>query len=267
MDIANINSSITSLNSMPQQQLDKTNATSNVESNDEFLKLSISDYNKKRDELSQSLQAYNEGIGISKTAQNALINQQEYLKDIKNILNEFKNDNSLSSDKNLIKNDINIELLKFKEEAFQTKYNNENLISIDDYEKKTSIDISTKEAYFSITKPNTPNIASNLAQEISNSDFNNPEALENTINKVESSINQLQNISDQFTDLGNKLESSAIVSISDQITLSNQNKVTSKINFGKEANDFSKTNISANIGYLAVAQANIVQEQSIRLLS
>lgn len=267
MEVSSINSSVSSLDSVPKQQLEQTNATSNVENNDEFLKLSISDYNKKRDELSESLQAYNQGIGISKTAQNGLSNQQEYLKDIKDTLNELKDDNALSTDKNSVKNDINIELLKFREEAFQTKYKNENLISIDDYEEKTSVDISTKEAYFSITKPNTPDIASDLAQEISTSDFNNPEALENTINKVESSINQIQNISDQFTDLGNKLESSAKVSIADQITLSNQNKVTSQINFGKEANDFSKTNISANIGYLAAAQANIVQDQSVRLLS
>ena len=38
-------------------------------------------------------------------------------------------------------------------------------------------------------------------------------------------------------------------------------------NFGKESSDFTKNNIIANSGYLAASQANIVQEQSVRLLS
>jgi len=267
MDVNSINNNVSSLNSVPQQQIDRANSTEQIDNNDPFLKLSISDYNKKRDELSQSLQAFNEGIGISRTAQNGLEKQQEFLQNIQEKLTVIKNDDNTDTDKNTLKNDINLELLKFREEAFQTKYKNENIIAIDDYEENLSINISTKEAYYSIDKPNTPNIASQLAQEISTTDFNNTDALSETINKVENSINQLQNLKDQFTDLGNKLESSARVSIQEQVELSNQNRQNKTINFGNEVNDFSKTNIQANIGYLAASQANIVQEQSVRLLS
>ncbi|WP_072680570.1 hypothetical protein [Arcobacter sp. LA11] len=267
MDVNSINNNIASLNSVPQQHIDRANSTEQINNNDPFLKLSISDYNKKRDELSQSLQAFNEGIGISKTAQNGLEKQQEYLQNIQEKLTDLKNDDNIDYDKNTQKNDVNLELLKFREEAFQTKYKNENLIAIDDYEDDLTVNIFTKEAYFSIDKPNTPDIASQLAQEISNTDFNNTDALEETINKVENSINQLQNLKDQFTDLGNKLESSARVSIQEQVELSNQNRANKNINFGNEVNDFSKTNIQANVGYLAASQANIVQEQSVRLLS
>jgi flagellin len=38
-------------------------------------------------------------------------------------------------------------------------------------------------------------------------------------------------------------------------------------NFGQDSTDFSKTNVSVNMGYLAASQANIVQAQSVRLLS
>lgn len=267
MDVNSINNSISSLNNVPQQHVDRANSTEQTDNNDPFLKLSINDYNKQRDELSQSLQAFNEGIGISKTAENGLGKQQEYLQNIQEKLSTIKNDKNDDTDKNSQKNDINLELLKFREEAFQTKYKNENLIAIDDYEENLSVNISTKEAYFSIDKPNTPDIASNLAQVISTTDFNNTDALLETINQVESSVNQLQNLTDQFTDLGNKLESSARTSIQEQVDLSNQYKVNKEINFGKEASDFSKTNIQANVGYLAAAQANIIQEQSVRLLS
>lgn len=268
MDVNSINNSISSLNSnVPSHQVDRATSSAKIEEHDEFLKLSISDYNKQRDELSQSLQAFNEGIGVSRTAINGLEKEQEFLTNIQDKLTQLKSDDNTDYDKNSLKNEINQDLLKFREEAFQTKYKNENLIVVDDYEENLSIDISTKEAYFSIDKPNTPEIAVEVAQEISKSDFNNPDALQATINKVENSTNQLQNLKDQFTDLGNKLESSARVSIQEQITLSNQNKITAEINFGKEANDFSKTNVQANVGYLAAAQANIIQEQSVRLLS
>ena len=87
------------------------------------------------------------------------------------------------------------------------------------------------------------------------------------MNKVSSSANQLKNTYDDFTEFGNKLESSARETIKTQIDLYNDNKYNKDKNFGKESSDFSKTNINANLGYLAASQANIVQEQSVRLLS
>lgn len=260
----NINSELTQLSS--QQQANRTSSSQEISKSDDFLKLSVAEYNTKRDELSQSLQAYNEGIGVTKVAQNGLEKQQDFIKNIENTLTKVRDDESFTADKNSIKNDLNKELLNFKNTAADTKYKRESLLAQDMYEDK-EISISTREAYFSIEKPNTPDIAVELSNEIAQSDFNNPEALQNTINKVSSTQNQLQNLTDEFTDLGNKLEDSAKVSIKDQIDLSNQNKVNANVNFGKEMTDFTKSNIQANVGYLAASQANIVQEQSVRLLS
>ena len=267
MDVNSISNNISNLNNIPQQQTGRIDSASQIENSEDFLKLSINDYNQKRDELSASLQAYNEGIGLSKTATNGLENQKENLTNIQNILKKLQEEGLEETNKNEVKNEINQELLKFKEEAFQTKYKNENLIAIDDYEENLDVTISTKEAYFSIDKPNTPEIASQIAQTVSKADLNSTDALQATINVVENSANLLQNLSDQFTDLGNKLESSARVSIQEQVELSNENRANKDINFGKEAIDFSKSNINANVGYLAVSQANIVQAQSVRLLS
>ncbi len=267
MDVNSINNNVSTLNNIPQQQSDRVNSNSQIENNDEFLKISINEYNQKRDELSASLQSFNEGIGISKTAENGIENQKENLTNIKSMLEKLQDNNSESRDKNEIKNEINQELLKFKEEAFQTNYKNENLIAIDDYEENLAITISTKEAYFSIDKPNTPEIATQIAQTVSKADLNNNDSLQATIDLVENSTNQLQNLGAQFTDLGNKLESSAIISIQEQVELSNQNRINKEVNFGNEVSDFSKTNVSANSGYLAASQANIVQAQSVRLLS
>lgn len=77
----------------------------------------------------------------------------------------------------------------------------------------------------------------------------------------------MENIKDDFKDLQEKLKESAKSSIQDQISLSNENRKNKDLNFGKESNDFTKTNVMSNMGYLAASQANIVQEQSVRLLS
>ena len=268
MDVNSINNSISSLNSsVPQSQLERTSSAQQVDNNDSSLKLSINEYNKKRDDLSASLQSFTEGIGVSRTAQEGLKKQDELLLNIENKLTQIKDDETIGQDRNQIKNELNQDLLKFREEAFQTKYKNENLIYVDEYEEKTSIDISTKEAYFSIDKPNTPQVATQTAQAISANDFNNPEQLEATINTVQNSRQELQGLQTQFKDLENGLESSARQTIQTQVDLSKQQKANADINFAKEAKDFSKTNIQANVGYLAASQANIVQEQSVRLLS
>lgn len=132
---------------------------------------------------------------------------------------------------------------------------------------KKEITINTDNQNFSIEKINTPDFANQIFETINAANLNDPAQLDAAISKVENSSNQIQNISDKFTELGNKVEESARDTIKDQVDLFNENKVNKDKNFGKESLDFSKNNIFANVGYLAASQANIVQAQSVRLLS
>jgi len=265
MDINSVNNNISSLNNSADYQLTKSNDSSKIEENSSgFLHLTINQYNQKRDELSESLQSFNEGIAATKIAENGLNKQEDYLKNIQSKLESL--DENIQN-KNDIKNDMNKELLKFREEAFQTRYKKENLIAIDDFEQNLSVTISTKEAYFSIDKPNTPQIANNLAQEFSRSDLNNEDSLNSTKDQVSLAIKQVQNLKEQFSGLGTSIEGSAKESITQQVELSKLNMKNKEINFGQEMNDFSKTNVTSNMGYLVASQANIMQEQSVRLLS
>eukprot|EP00767_Chilomastix_cuspidata_P008117 gnl/Chilomastix_cuspidata/9171.p1 GENE.gnl/Chilomastix_cuspidata/9171~~gnl/Chilomastix_cuspidata/9171.p1 ORF type:complete len:268 (+),score=13.55 gnl/Chilomastix_cuspidata/9171:48-851(+) len=266
MDINNVNSNINTLNNSTDYQLNKTNDSSKIENKSSFLNLTINEYNQKRDELSESLQTFNEGLGVSSIAQKGLEKQIDYLKNIETKLENVENKENIE-DKNIIKNDLNKELLNFREEAFSTQYNKEKLLLQDEYEEDFSISISTKEAYFSIDKPNTPEIATRIGQEISRSDLNDNQSLQSTKDQISLGIKELEGIKESFNELSNNLESSARESISEQINLSKQNLKNKEINFGQEMNDFSKTNVTANMGYLAASQANIMQEQSVRLLS
>ena len=264
MDINSINNNISSLNTSSSLQLEKTNSSSSSKvSNKESLNLSINEYNKKRDELSINVQSLNDGIAITKIAQNSIQKQQDYLSNIQDKLQNLDNFNN----KNEIKQSINEDLRSFNQVAYETKFKKESLLSIDYYDDKATIDINTKNANFSLAKPNTPTYANEIFELGNNSDLNKPEAVIELQNKVQSSSNQLKNTYEEFTEFGNRLEYNARETIKEQVDLYNDNKINKDKNFGKDSSDFSKTNVNANAGYLAASQANIVQEQSVRLLS
>lgn len=265
MDVSAINSNnISGLNNSSSLQLERSSASQKIgDSKKDALNLNISNYNKRRDELSLDVQSLNDGIAITKIATNAIEKQQNYLKNIDEKLSNIEN----FKDKNEIKQSINEDLRGFNQVAYETRYKREALLVNDYYDDKTSIDISTSATSFSIPKPNTASIANEIFETSNSSDLNNPAKLEELTNKVSSSSNLLKNTYELFTDLGNKLEESAQNSIKTQIDLYNENKMSKDINFGKESSDFSKANIIANSGYLAASQANIVQAQSVRVLS
>lgn len=265
MDVNSINNNnINTLNSSTSLQLDKSTSTSKVNKADsEGLSLTINEYNKTRDELSLDVQSLNQGLAITKIATNSIEKQQEYLTNVQNKLENLDN----FQNKNDIKQSINENLRNFNQIAYETKYNKESLLVIDANEENTSIDINTKSSNFSIEKSNTALIANQIFETVNNTDLNNPQALSDVISKVENSSNQLKNTYDKFTELGNKLEYSARETIKEQVDLYNSNKQNQNRDFGKESSDFSKNNVNANLGYLAASQANIVQDQSVRLLS
>ena len=264
MDINSINNNISTLNNPTSLQLEKSLSSSKiVNNNKDALNVNINEYNKKRDELSLSVQSLNNGIGMTNVAQNAIEKQQNNLTNIQDkleIIDTYEN-------KNDIKQSINDELRSFNQTAYETKYNKESLLTLDYYDEKSTIDISTKTSNFSIEKPNTATIANEIFETINNSNLNDTNALNEVVVKVDNSVKQLQNTYDNLKDLENKLETSAKETIQEQVTLFNENKINKNKDFEKDSADFSKSNITSNMGYLAASQANIEKEQSVRLLS
>lgn len=245
-------------------QLEKSQSKSAIDtSKGGSLNLSINEYNKKRDELSLDVQSLNDGLAITKIAQNALEKQQEYLS---NIQKKLENSTDLEN-KNDLKQSINEDLRAFNQIAYQTKYKGETLLVNNYYDEKTTIDISTKSQNYSIEKQDISTYANDIFETSNNNDLNIPEKIKDLTDKVSAYSSQLNNMYEKFTDFGNKLETSARESIKEQVNLYNENQINKDRNFGKESTDFTKNNIMANAGYLAASQANIVQAQSVRLLS
>ena len=269
MDVNNINTNINNLNTSPSlPQLDRSSPSNEISKiSEDGLELSISSYNQQRDELSINVQSLNEGIAISKIAENGIEKQQEVLNKIKEELKSLASGDIVLNDNNDKKQDINNFLKDFNQSAYETKFNNENLLSVDYYDDAKNIEIITKDETLTIAKANTPQIANDIFDTLNTSNLNKPEDIQRNLDKIETSSNQLQNISDEFTSFGNRLESSALENLREQTDLYNTNANTKQNDFGKDSSDFSKSNVNANLGYLAASQANIVQEQSVRLLS
>ncbi|MCT7908960.1 hypothetical protein N5915_05260 [Arcobacter lacus] len=262
MDVNAINNSaISGLSNNSSLQLNKTSSAKIDNFQNESLNLTISNYNIQRSEFAQNIQSLNDGIAASNISMNSIEKQQEYLN---NIQDKLQNSENLEN-KNDIRKSINEDLISFNQIAYNTKYKNENLL-VTQKEDNNSITIDTNSQTFSTSKTNTAEFTNSIFNAVNNKDLNISGNLENAINTVTSSSNELDNAYNKFSEFSNQLKNSAKEDISKQFELYNQ-KSTENINFGKEANDFSKTNINANAGYLAAAQANIVQEQSIRLLS
>jgi flagellin len=269
MDVSSINNNINNLNQSSQLQIDKSHETKQVEKvdNEGSSSLSINEYNKKRDELSLNVQSLNNGIAISTIATNSLEKEQDYLKNIQNELQNVQGEDNKIQDKNDVKQVINENLKNFNQVAYETTYKNENLLSLDYYDEVKSININTDNTNFSIEKTNTPDFANQIFETINSADLNDPTQLSEAITKVENSISQIVDITGDFTEFGNKVETSARETIKEQLDLYTENRVNQDKNFGKESVDFSKNNVLSNVGYLAASQANIVQAQSVRLLS
>lgn len=269
MDVNNINNNINTLNNTPTSlQSGRTHQSEKIENvENASLVLSVNQYNQKRDELSLNIQSINEGLAISKISENALNKQNEFLSNIQNNLQKVENYEYEARDKNDIKQEINEDLKNFNQIAYETKFNNKTLLNQELNDESTNIEINTSNNNFSIEKPNTPQIANDIFGELNEANLNNPEDLQRVSKQVEEASRQLQSITSEFTEFGNRLESSAKENIIEQQNLYNQNKANQNRDFGKESTDFNKTNVNANSGYLAASQANIVQEQSVRLLS
>ena len=269
MEVNNINNNISTLNNAPlSPQTGRTQQSDKIENvENASLVLSVNQYNQKRDELSLNIQSINEGLAIAKISENSLEKQQDFLSNIQDKLQKVENGEFEARDKNDIKQDINEDLKNFNQLAYETKFNNQTLLSKESTDENTTIEINTSNNNFSIERPNTPQLANDIFGELNEANLNSLPDLQRVSKQVEEASRQLQTVTSEFTEFGNRLESSAKENIVEQQNLYNQNKSNQLRDFGKESTDFNKTNVNANAGYLAASQANIVQEQSVRLLS
>lgn len=268
MDVNNINSNINNIqNNISQNQaLDKSDSiNSNVNKEDDALLVEISKLlQNKRSDFSVTLEESNDALAVTGIMQNSLDKQSSILKDIKDTITDTKEYKELSQDQiTTIKDEIREDFSKFEQNSKDVKFKYENLYQAK-YEDK-ELTLTANNNTFTIEKPNLQNIKNDLYSSFSSVD--NLEDTSSFENTLDSSINQLETIKEKFNEVETEIKNIAKESISEQYKNYNENSKLREKDFGKEASDFSKTNVNANSGYLAASQANVIQAQTLRLIT
>ena len=268
MDINAINNNIANLGNVGQQNLGKTGATQGTEQvNDEALNLSISQvYHKKRDELSQSLQSLNEGLAFTGIAKQGLEKQGDSLE---NVQKELYKVNLDDPDYNATdtKNNLAVHLQEFNDIAEGTKFQKQTLLLKEFNVPEANLNIITKDAHYTLEATNTKDVSTKLIQKIGENPLNSREDVSKALDDTQQAINELATVYEKYSEQEKAIEQSARNTITESIQLSKENARIRTVDFGQETADFSKTNVTSNIGHLVASQANIVQEQSVRLIS
>ncbi|MFA6789775.1 MAG: hypothetical protein WC149_01300 [Arcobacteraceae bacterium] len=264
MDINNINQ-VNNLGNVSTQTTHNVNTTKAVTSNDkDASNVSIKDLTQgDRNTLSLTLKTLNEGIASSKIAQDALQKQAEVLNTVTQKLDEKEGNSITQDEQDELKKEIVMSLQNFNEIAQNTKFNNNSLLNQDEQ----YLNIVTNNASFSIEMPNTTKISDGLITSFRETDLNNPQSLNQLSNAFKESATTVNNSAKELQSVEKSLQTVAKDTIQDQLKELESKAVSNNINFGQEMLDFSKTNVTSQLGFLVSSQANTVQAQSVRLLS
>ncbi len=263
MEINNINQ-LNTLGTSQQNSLERIATGLSInDAADNAASLSIADSLKiQRSELAQSLENLNSGIAATTIADKAIDSQIDILSDMRTKTLEAMNGSTSAQAKDSIQNELQKMMDDFQNIASSTTFANQSLLT--NQSGDAQFNVETADNTTSIILPSTDTIGEEL-QTLLN-DFSS-DGLTNILNKIDSSVDQLQNIQSDFGSAAQQMQSEARNTISSQVNMARANSSLTDIDFGAEITDFSRSNIMSQVGYLVATQANAVQEQSVRLLS
>jgi flagellin len=263
MEINNINQ-LSTLGSTQQNSLEKIPTGLSIDdAKDNTSSLSISNSLKvQRSELSQSLQNLNSGIAATTIASKGIDSQIDILSNMRIKALDAIDETVTQEIKDSIQNELENMIQDYQDIATSTTYAGQSLLINPSGEEQ--LNIATADNLTTLDIPSTNDIAQEIQTLLS--DFSSS-GIENIINKIDSSVDQLKNIRDNFGLASTQMQNEAKNTISSEINISKTNLSLKDIDFGTQVTDFSKSNIMTQVGYLVATQANAVQEQSVRLLS
>lgn len=195
----------------------------------------------KRSQLAQDFEKINSMLATSQVGSQAVEKQIKILNDFKTTLQ----DTSLSKDQ--MQEKLKTYINEFSNVDQNATYDNSYVFNLANLEKPVDIIEDIKNTMFASKSNNTD--------------------LQNIYEQINSGIDVLKDykatfevIKEEAIDLA-KEKSTEAKNSSDMYFNANNT------NFGRESSDFSKNNITSQMGYLLASQANANQESSIKLLS
>lgn len=271
MELNQINNSQIVQNQQLEQtslnQLSKTkkNIIQESDSSDALsLNLSTNATKPQRSSYASEITKLNDGLAISQIATNGLEKQGELLNQVKDLLNKKVSQTMDEIQKSELKTDIKSFLDSFNAISSDTKYQGQNLLKQDYEDQKVELNIGN-DAY-SIMVPDTSKIGAELASLTQKNTFT-PQDTETLKTQVDDASSKIKSFLEDFSIVKDNVLESAKETLNLDANSIKNNQKSQEVNFGRESNDFTKTNLTSQMGYLLASQANANQESNIKLLA
>jgi len=221
--------------------------------------------------IKQGIQNANNGIAFIQIADKAMSEQSRILDVVKSKLIQAKSDTTSTEGKEAIRKDIKKLLMQLDNIASQTNYNGTNLL------QKDSDDITaTNQFVFQVGEfsQNTISTSGNVQSNTLGLDI---EALKNItlldsstagawMSKIDEALDTLNLFRSDFGSTQNQLESSVRYMTSKHTNLKKSESVIRDVDYVQEFSTLNRLRILMIAGMYAMAQANKVQENMLRLL-
>jgi len=264
----NINSSYTGLYGLESlSTLEKlgTALSINKSSDDASKLIEAEAFELSQQSLSQSLDNMSSGIAMSTIAQTGVSSQKELLENIKIDTLKAMSDTTGTDGRKAIEKQINKYIEEYSQISDRTTYNGETLLktsgNIDD-----ELSIVGESSIIGMEKANTTSISDDMKSAMLN--FSNDASSRDAfLDIVNSGIDKLSSYASDFGSAQNAMESTVKFSLATEMDLALAKSTIIDIDYHKEIETFSKTNLQSQIGFLVQTQANAVQNRTISLLS
>lgn len=203
--------------------------------------ISASLLSKKRSELAQDYEKINSILATSQIGSQATEKQMQILNDFKSTLQDIglSKDQMQTKLQNYIKDFVQVDQ--------NATYENNYVFSVSNLEKPADIIEELKNTMFSTQSNNTD--------------------VQNIYEQINSGLDVLKDYKATFEIIKEEAVDLAQNKVSESKALSDTYFNANNSNFGKESSDFSKNNVTSQMGYLLASQANANQEANIKLLT
>jgi flagellin-like hook-associated protein FlgL len=258
----NVNSTVPLTPQNEQNQLNRVqkneSAVLHKDKDAAIVSLSQSLDNKKSG-IFENISMVNNAFAITQIAQKGLDKQEDILNKMKNVLEIDTADKSVDVKKSEL-----ISLVKdFNNSIRETKFNNEMVLSSE--KSFNEITISTKDDAFFVQTPDMQKSMENIAKLVVGYD-GSEDTNKKLFQELSNALDNVEDYSSAYSTLQDTISKNPMEKFLPDLDATNFTSNTFFIDYGKEMADFSKSNITAQFGYLAAAQANILQEHSSKLL-
>jgi flagellin len=265
MTINQVSMNVQQLNDIQARNPERINTLSNINGSNDSSDLASFDSSGKQSSLLQSIDNMQSGIALSNIADSALEAQEGILEKIHTETLKAMNGTLNENDRESIANQISKYVGAYDSISQSTSFNSTTLLKTNN-DGTDDLSVFGDEGVINMGKVDTVTLSDSLKSLME--DFStNPDSMKKVLELVKDGIDQLSNYRSDFGSAANAMYSSAKHSIDSERVFAESQTTTLTMDIAKDVTDFSKNNISMQLGIFVQSQANASQGRAISLLS